>query len=113
MSEAGDAFVRAYDLTPIRRRRFSTTPGSRLLMGQQAEQSLTTLEKLLTDHRQDAELDWYQALISAGIQADQPARVQPFVDRMLADYRRRCRKPGSCPISSRPGRKITARPPSA
>jgi tetratricopeptide (TPR) repeat protein len=55
------------------------------LMGEQVEQSLAALEKLLTAHRQEADLDWYQALISAGSQANQPGRVNPFVDHMLAD----------------------------
>jgi tetratricopeptide (TPR) repeat protein len=85
-AEAGEAFSRAYDLTPDPAPEILYYAGVALLMGQRADQSLATLQKLLTDHRDGAELDWYQALISAGIQADQPGRVQKFVDRMLVDY---------------------------
>lgn len=85
-SEAGDAFVQAYELTPDPAPEILYYAGVTLLMGQRVDQSLVVLERLLNEHRDGAELDWYQALISAGIQADQPARVNKFVDRLLADY---------------------------
>ena len=47
-AEAGDAFVRAYDLTPDPAPEILYYAGVSLLMGQQAEQSLAALEKLLT-----------------------------------------------------------------
>jgi tetratricopeptide (TPR) repeat protein len=84
-AEAGDAFARAYDLTPEPAPEILYYAGVTQLMGQQAGRSLATLEKLLVEHRQDAELDWYQALISAAIQAGQPGRVNKFVDWMLND----------------------------
>jgi len=84
-TEGGEAFVRAYDLTPDSAPEILYYAGVSLLMGEQAEQSLAALERLLRDHRQDADLDWYQALISAGSQANQPGRVNTFVDHMLAD----------------------------
>ena len=85
-SEAGDAFVRAYELTADPAPEILYYAGVTLLMGQKTGASLAALERLLNEHREGAELDWYQALISAGIQAEQPGRVTPFVDRMLADF---------------------------
>lgn len=84
-SEAGVAFGRAYDLTPDHTPEILYYAGVSLLMGKEPERALGALEKLLDGHREGADLDWYQALISAGIEADRPGDVGPFVDRLLED----------------------------
>ena len=84
-AEAGEAFSRAYDLTAEHMPEILYYAGVSLLMGKEPESALAVLEKLLTVHREGADLDWYQALISAGIEANQAGPVEPFVDRLLAD----------------------------
>ena len=84
-TEAGEAFGRAYDLTPDHTPEILYYAGVSLLMGKEAERALEALEKLLAGHREGADLNWYQALISAGIEADRPGVVEPFVDQLLAD----------------------------
>ena len=84
-AEAGDAFERAYDLTPEHTPEILYYAGVSLLMGQEPGRALEALEKLLAGHREGADLDWYQAMISAGIEADRPGVVEPFVDQLQAD----------------------------
>ncbi len=84
-AEAGEAFGRAYDLTPEHTPEILYYAGVSLLMGKEPDGALTTLEKLLNNHREGADLDWYQALISAGIEAGRPGRVEVFMDHLLAD----------------------------
>jgi tetratricopeptide (TPR) repeat protein len=83
--EAGEAFGRAYNLTPEHMPEILFYAGVSLLMGKDPDKALTALEKLLAGHREGADPDWYQALISAGFEANQPGRVEPFVDHLLAD----------------------------
>jgi len=84
-AEAGEAFRRAYDLTPERTPEILYYAGVSLLTGKRAGQALESLEKLLEEHREAADMDWYQALISAGIEAGKAGRVVPFVENLLAD----------------------------
>jgi tetratricopeptide (TPR) repeat protein len=83
--EAGEAFWKAYDLTPEHTPEILYYAGVSLLMGKEPERALGALEKLLNEHREGADLDWYQAMISAGIEAGRPGVVGPFVDRLLED----------------------------
>ena len=83
--EAGYAFGRAYDLTAEHTPEILYYAGVSLLLGKESGEALAALEKLLTGHREGANLDWYQALISAGSEANQAGRVEPFVDQLLAD----------------------------
>ena len=85
-TEAGEAFWKAYDLTPEHTPEILYYAGVSLLMGKEPERALGALEKLLKEHRDGADLDWYQALISAGIEAGRPGVVEPFVDRLLEDH---------------------------
>ena len=85
-AEAGDAFSRAYDLTPDPAPEILYYAGVSLLMGQESDRALAVLENLLTGHREDAELDWYQALISAGSESGKPGRVAPLVEFLLDDH---------------------------
>jgi tetratricopeptide (TPR) repeat protein len=82
---AGRAFLAAYDLTPAPTPEILYYAGVTLLMGDESAAALPPLEKLLTDYRDRAELDWYQALIAAATGADRPARARPFLDRLLED----------------------------
>ena len=84
-TEAGEAFWKAYELTPEHTPEILYYAGVSLLMGKEPERALGALEKLLDGHRDGADLDWYQALISAGIEAGRPGVVEPFVDRLLED----------------------------
>ncbi len=84
-AEAGEAFWKAYDLTPDHTPEILYYAGVSLLMGKEPERALGALEKLLNEHREGADLDWYQAMISAGIEAERSGVVGPFVDRMLED----------------------------
>jgi len=84
-AEAGEAFVRAYDLTPEKTPEILYYAGVSLLTGRKADQGLAALERLLTDNRPGAPLEWYQALISAGLEAGKPGKAAPFVENMLAD----------------------------
>jgi tetratricopeptide (TPR) repeat protein len=84
-AEAGEAFSKAYDLTPERTPEILYYSGVSLLTGKKVDRALTVLEKLLEEHRDGADLDWYQALISAGSEAGKPGRVAPFLDNLLAD----------------------------
>ncbi len=83
--EAGEAFWKAYDLTPDHTPEILYYAGVGLLMGKEPERALGALEKLLDEHRDGADLDWYQALISAGIEAGRSGVVGPFVDQLLED----------------------------
>ncbi|MEN8005850.1 MAG: tetratricopeptide repeat protein [Candidatus Krumholzibacteriota bacterium] len=85
-AEAGEAFACSYDLTPEHTPDILYYAGVSLLTGKKPERALTVLEKLLKEHRDGADLDWYQALISAGIEAGQPGRVATLLDNLLADY---------------------------
>ena len=85
-TEAGEAFWKAYDLTPEHTPEILYYAGVSLLMGKEPERALGALEKLLNEHREGADLDWYQAMISAGIEAGRPGVVEPFVDRLLEDH---------------------------
>jgi tetratricopeptide (TPR) repeat protein len=84
-TEAGEAFWKAYDLTPEHAPEILYYAGVSLLMGKESERALGVLEKLLDEHRDGADLDWYQAMISAGIEAGRSGVVGPFVDRLLED----------------------------
>ncbi len=84
-TEAGEAFWKAYDLTPEHTPEILYYAGVSLLMGKEPERALGALEKLLEGHRDRADLDWYQAMISAGVEAERPGVVEPFVDRLLED----------------------------
>ena len=84
-AEAGEAFANAYDLTPEHTPEILYYAGVSLLTGEKPGRALTVLEKLLEEHREGADLDWYQALISAGSEAGQASRVEPLLDHMLAD----------------------------
>ena len=84
-AEAGEAFANAYDLTPEHTPEILYYAGVSLLTGEKAERALTVLEKLLEEHRVGAELDWYQAVISAGGAAGQAGRVAPLLENLLAD----------------------------
>jgi tetratricopeptide (TPR) repeat protein len=85
-AEAGEAFSRAYELTPDPAPEILYYAGVSLLTGADPNGSLTALETLLTDFRSEAELDWYQALIAAGNEAGKPGRVAPFIDHLLVDH---------------------------
>lgn len=83
--DAGEAFGKAYELTPEHTPEILYYSGVSLLTGREPEAALAALEKLLTNHRASAELEWYQALISAGLEADKPGRTKPFIDQLLTD----------------------------
>lgn len=84
-TEAGEAFWKAYDLTPEHTPEILYYAGVSLLMGKEPGRALEALEKLLDEHRDGADLDWYQAMISAGVEAERPGIVGPLVDQLLDD----------------------------
>jgi tetratricopeptide (TPR) repeat protein len=84
-AEAGAAFNRAHALTADPAPEILYYAGVSLLTGQDPDGALMALEKLLNDFRAEADLDWYQALISAGIEAGRPGRVAPYIDHLLRD----------------------------
>jgi tetratricopeptide (TPR) repeat protein len=84
-AEAGEAFTRAYDLSPEKTPEVLYYAGVSLLTGKKAARALAALEKLLTEHREGADLEWYQALFSAGGETGLAARVAPLLDNLLAD----------------------------
>ena len=85
-AEAGEAFTKAYELTPEHTPEILYYAGVSLLTGGQPERAVTVLVRLLEEHREGADLDWYQALISAGSEAGQAGPVAPLLDHLLADY---------------------------
>lgn len=82
---AGDAFVRAYDLSPDRRPEILYYAGVALLSGGQPRRALDNLTRLIDNHAGAASLDWYQALLAAAVDASQPERAAPFLKRLLVD----------------------------
>jgi len=82
--QAGEAFVHAYDLSPDQRPEILYYAGVSLLSGGEAGQALDSLARLIDTHAHAAGLDWYQALLAAAVDASQPQRALPYLDRMLA-----------------------------
>jgi tetratricopeptide (TPR) repeat protein len=82
--QAGEAFGRAYDLSPDRRPEILYYAGVSLLSGGQPKPALSRLILLLDLHAAEAGLDWYQALLAAAIDAGQPERATVYLERLLA-----------------------------
>jgi len=75
-AQAGDAFVRAYDLSPDR--------SSEILYYAEPRPALDNLARLIDNHPDEANLDWYQALLAAAVEVSRPDRAAPYLDRLLA-----------------------------
>lgn len=81
---AGEAFAKAYDLSPERNPTLLYYSGVCLLSDGQARNALNQLAKLIDGHEDQATRDWYQALIAAAVEADLPERAEPYVSRLVA-----------------------------
>lgn len=82
--QAGEAFGRAYDLSPDRRPEILYYAGVSLLSGGQPGPALSRLMLLLDLHGDEASLEWYQALLAAAIDAGQAGRATVYLERLLA-----------------------------
>ncbi len=82
--QAGEAFVRAYDLSPDHRPEILYYAGVSLLSGDRAGQAFGSLARLIDNHPDTARLDWYQALLAAAGEASRPEHAAPYLDRLLA-----------------------------
>ena len=80
-ARAGEAFAQAYDLSPGREPELLYYAGASLLAAGRAADATDTLARLVASHPDRPEFAWYQALIAAAVDADQPARAE----KALAD----------------------------
>lgn len=80
---AGEAFAKAYDLSPERRPEILYYAGVSRLSGGEAPAAVADLTRLLDAHAEVAEVAWYQALCAAATEANQPGRAVPYLDQLL------------------------------
>lgn len=83
---AAEAFGRGYELGPVRRPEYLYYRCVALLSGDRPADAVDDLVRLLGEHRADAGLDWYRALIAATTSAETPEPARPLIANLLADF---------------------------
>jgi Tfp pilus assembly protein PilF len=80
---AGDAFAKAYDLSPEQNPTILYYAGVCLLSDNQAVRALDLLTQLIDENAAVATRDWYQALIAAAVEAKAPEKAEPYIVRLI------------------------------
>jgi len=85
-SLAGDAFARAYDLTPSAPPELLFYAGVTRLMGGESRKARADLERLLVESEKAPSKEWYQAYLASVQDAGPTSSTQGLIDHLLADY---------------------------
>ncbi len=83
---AAEAFGHGYALAPDPQPELLHYQGVCLLLSGQPEKAAQVLVTLLREHRDQAGLDWYQALIAAALESSQREIPTTLLDHMIEDF---------------------------
>jgi len=86
-SQAGDAFAKAYDLTPAPPPEILFYAGVTRLMAGESNKARADLERLLLEEGEDTQKEWYQAYLATVQDAGPTATTPGLVDRLLLDFK--------------------------
>jgi tetratricopeptide (TPR) repeat protein len=82
-ARAGEAFAKAYELSPDHRPEILYYAGVSQLGAGQPRQALESLIRVVDAAPAEAQLEWHRALVAAAVEAEQPARAIPYLQRLL------------------------------
>jgi tetratricopeptide (TPR) repeat protein len=82
-ARAGEAFARAYELGPERQPEILYYAGVSQLGAGQPERALDSLAQAIDAAPDQADPEWYRALVAAAVAAKRPARAAPYLQRLL------------------------------